>query len=447
MKAEGAPGARAEKLAIRVAGANHSRRLYGSKGAAWDRTLEALEAELSAFFEGGDHEVTLALLGDGLAVQGVPVEDPPSAVLRFVGQLKARDVEIVGFTPGVSAADLEALFAYLGGDAADVAAVEGEAWLEERGVEHVRIKHLRLGEVGGAQSFREVYFRSKRVLERQFARAAEDQEVSQGAISELARALVDVVVAGETPLATLLAMKDRDDFAMVHAVNVATLVAAQASTLGLDEADMRPLVNAALTHDIGKTRVPDGVTRPGGRLGDRERALLQRHTIEGARLLADTEGPARLSPIVARFHHERRPPGDPGLLAVELCRLADVFDGVRSLRPFDDPASMRGALAFMARRMGPRFNPYLLSRFARLAGVGARGETGWLSSGEVARVLEPHPELAFHPKVEVIDRGEGALAAGTQLDLHDRLAEGPRYVPKLPKLFRDLEAQAVDDLG
>ena len=97
------------------------------------------------------------------------------------------------------------------------------------------------------------------------------------------------------------------------------------------------------------------------------------------------------------------------------------------------------------RRLGPRFNPYLLSRFARLTGVGAAGETGWLSTGEVVRILEPHPELAFHPVVQVVDPGEGRQPAGAQLDLAAQV--GLRFVPTLPRAFRDLEASAVDDLG
>ena len=70
--------AQARDLALRVAGANHSRRLYGSRGSAWMRTLESLEGRLAEFFTAGASEVTLALLADGLAVQGVPLADPPA---------------------------------------------------------------------------------------------------------------------------------------------------------------------------------------------------------------------------------------------------------------------------------------------------------------------------------------------------------------------------------
>lgn len=445
-----APGAALETwtrdLAVRVAGANHSRRLYGAKGQAWQRTLHGVVEALQGVFDEGVHEITVALLADGLAVQGVPVADPPSAVLRFVGQLKARDVEIVSLSPGVDGADLEALFTYLGGAAADVAGVKADTWLSERGVDRIRIRHLRLVAGEGVESFRDVYFRGRRVLQQQFAKAKAEGGVQTGAIAELARALVEVVLGSEAPLATLLALKDRDDFLMVHAVNVASLVAAQAHTLGLDEDDVQGMVSAALTHDIGKMRVPEAVLRPGGALSADARAALAKHTLEGARLLQEGFSRAALGPVVARFHHDPPLPGTPGLLAIELCRIADVFDGVRSLRPFDAPAGMAGALGFMARRMGARFNPYLLARFARLCGVGPAGARGWLSTGEIVQVLEPHPELAFHPRVRVLDAGEGTLPPGAERDLRDDFA-GARFVPKLERAFRDLRPDHVDDLG
>ena len=80
----------ARDVAIRVAGANHGRRLYGQRGQGWARTLAAVMEPLGALFEAGAQEVTLALLGDGLAVQGLPVTQPPSAVVRFVGQHRVQ---------------------------------------------------------------------------------------------------------------------------------------------------------------------------------------------------------------------------------------------------------------------------------------------------------------------------------------------------------------------
>lgn len=433
-------------LAVRVAGAYHNRRLYGHAGRGWSQTLDGLMSALGRLLQPNTAEVTLALLGDGIAVQGLPVGHPPSSVLRFVGQLKAKDVEIVSFLPGVDRADLEVLFTFFASSPAELAGTPGDSWLRERGVERIRIKHLRLVGGGGVESFRDVYFRGRRVLGQQFERAAADGAVSSGAVSELARSLVEVVLTPGAPVATLLALRDRDDFTLVHSVNVATLVGAQAGSLGLDEVDVQAMVSAALTHDIGKTRVPEAVLKQGGRMSAQDQARLDEHTVHGARLLLESSPQAGLSAVVAQFHHSPPRPDHPGLIAVELTRIADAFDGLRTLADFSDEAGMRGAVAFMWRRMGDRFNPYLLQRFATLVGLGQAGEEGRLETGEVVQVLAPHPELAFCPHVVVRDATHGRLKVGTEVDLAE-WEQGPRFVPELPVVYRGISSRDLDSLG
>lgn len=419
------------------------------KGAAWERTLAGLHAQVSRWFDVAEiEELTVGLLADGLAVMGVPIGDPPTSVLRLIGQLSRRDVEIVSMRRGCTVAELDTLFAYLSADAADVAAIKADSWLRERGVENIRIKHLALLRGSGVDSFRDVYWRSKRVLGREFRRVAERGEVQLGAITELARALQEVILDADTPIATLLALRDRDDFALVHSVNVATLVGVQASGLALDAAAAERLVTASLLHDIGKTRVPESILTRSAPLTPKERSLLDRHTVEGARVLFDASKD-HLAAVVALEHHTPRPKHEPGLLAVELCRIADAFDGVRTLWPFDDAGGMKAAVGYLVRRMGSRFNGYLLERFARLAGACREGDRVWLDTGEIVDVLEPHPELALHPRVRVLERRTGRLADGEEIDLasfaHDPAC--PYAVPPYPEALAALEPRALDDLG
>lgn len=443
-------GVDARDLAVRIAGANHSRRLYRSAGNAWERTLEALGRELERWFEAGTFdEITVALIGEGLAVMGVPIGEPPTSVLRLMAQLRQRDVEIIAIRRGFATSELDALFSYLGADAADVAGMRADGWLRERGVDNIRIKHLSLMHGSGVESFRDVYWRSKRVLGREFERAAERGNVHLGAVGELANALMSVILEADAPIATLLALRDRDDYALVHSVNVATLVGAQAGGMPLPVEDVERMVSAALVHDIGKTRVPDAILQKGGRLTPQEREILDRHTIEGAKLLADASGKDSLPMIVALEHHSPPPPDSPGLLVVELVRIADVFDGIRTLWPFDDRAGMRAAIGFMAGRLRERFNDYLLERFARMVGAFEVGETAWLDTGEVGKVLETHPELAFHPRVEIVERRDGRIDAGKKIDLgayaHDPRC--PRAFPPVPEGLGALDEDAIDDLG
>lgn len=431
----------ARDLASRLAGAAHSRRLYTSAGPAWERTLAALHHEMMRVL--GDHEeLTVGLLGESLAVAGVPVDHPPSAVERFVGVLKKRDVEIISFRRGFTAAELETLLSYMSADSADVAAVRADLWLRERGVEHIAIKHLKLMRGEGSDSFRDVYRRGGRDLRVEFERARRQGVVSFGAVAELAKALMEIVVQTEAPIATLLALRDRDDFSLVHSINVSVLVTAQASALGLNDQRVQEISSAALLHDIGKTKVPDAILTRRALLNSQEKALLARHTHEGARILLDTHGMDRLAPLVAAKHHD----GPSDLLPVELTRIADAFDVVRTLRPFDDRAGLKGAVTYLIRNLGHRFNPYLLERFAAMCRLFEAGEHTRLTTGEIVRIVEPHPELALHPVVEVLDRGRGRSDRGALADLAKNPDERS-ILPPVPTTLADLAVEEIDALG
>lgn len=439
-------------LAMRLAGACHSRRLYAPGSKAWENTVHALHGDVDAFFGASElEELTFALFEEGLAVAGLPILDPAPRVQRLMETLSRRDIEIVSVKRGCTASELETLLAFLTADAADVSGVRGNAWLRERGAERVEIKHLRITGGGGLQTFRDVYRMGRDVMAREFGRAAEHGHVDLGPIRELSSALLDLVFHSDTPIATLLALRERDDYNYVHSINVGMLVSCQAAAIGMPEDEVHEAAVAGLLHDIGKTVVPENILRSERPLTPSEIQILDTHTEEGARILYATQGAQRLAPLVAFEHHTRwdDPEASEPVVVTQLVALADCFDGIRTLRPFDDRESMRSALGYMLKLMRKRFNPYFLMRFATLCGLFLPGDHMLLSTGEVAEVIETHPEHALQPKVEIVDTREGSASVGTFLDL-SRHARGPssiRAVVPISSRFADIDPAEVDRLG
>ncbi|MEW6776446.1 MAG: HD domain-containing protein [Bdellovibrionota bacterium] len=445
----------ARDLAQRLAGAAHSRRLYAEGSPIWQKTIEALKQEVDKNFPDGEAaELTFALLGDGLAVGGVPVNNAPANVVRFVAQMKLRDIEIISLKRDCAFSDLETLLGYLAADAADVAAVKASTWLKERGVDRITVKHLKLtaGAAAGIESFRDVYRVGSQSLGREFRRAAETGTVDMAPLTDLAKSLFDLTVGSDAPVATLLALRDRDDYTFVHSLNVGTMAGCQAAALGLSENEIQEISLSGLLHDIGKTKVPDGVLQKRGPLNVEEKALLARHTIEGAKILFATQGAERFASVVANEHHlpaAGEPGKEPPILASQLVALADTFDTIRTLRPFDDREGMRQALAYMFEKLPGRFNPYLLGRFATMCGMFSPGDMVRLSTGEIGKVVRPHPESALHPTVEVTQTGGGRSPAGTQIDLTraGRGPDAPRLVLPLSGAIGQLDPKEIDWLG
>src|SRR4030095_11272601 len=86
-------------------------------------------------------------------------------------------------------------------------------------------------------------------------------------------------------------------------LNVATLSLRTAKRTASDAATTAAIGEAALLHDIGKTRIPLEVIRKPGALDKRERTLMESHTTYGAEILVEVDGLRPLTPTVALEHH------------------------------------------------------------------------------------------------------------------------------------------------
>jgi two-component system cell cycle response regulator len=102
----------------------------------------------------------------------------------------------------------------------------------------------------------------------------------------------------------LQALLERDPDLRDHLEGVADLAGAIGLRLGLTGKDHEELVVAARLHDLGKIAIPDAVLDKPGPLDAAERALIERHTIIGQRILAAAPGLQGVGTIV-RASHER----------------------------------------------------------------------------------------------------------------------------------------------
>jgi putative two-component system response regulator len=172
-----------------------------------------------------------------------------------------------------------------------------------------------------------------------------------------------------------LAAEYRDDLTGAHTRRVATTAAALARKLGLDGQTTRLVELAAPLHDIGKIGVPDAVLRKSGELDRDERAIMRRHTLIGARMLASSDSPVlKLAEEIALRHHERwdgagYPEGLSSYqipLAARIVAVADVFDALCCSRPYKPPWSIDKAVAEVAAGAGGQFDPDVVRAFEEL---------------------------------------------------------------------------------
>jgi putative nucleotidyltransferase with HDIG domain len=172
----------------------------------------------------------------------------------------------------------------------------------------------------------------------------------------------------------LLQLKEFDQYTTTHAINVAVLSMALAEALGLGARDVRAFGTAGLLHDIGKTRVPREILVKPGKLTEQERAVLDRHPIDGSRLILESDQHLGLAAAVAYEHHIMIDGGGyPRLhfrrdchVASRLVHVCDVFDALSTDRPYRAAWETERALEYIEERTGKEFDVEIARAFVAM---------------------------------------------------------------------------------
>jgi putative nucleotidyltransferase with HDIG domain len=188
------------------------------------------------------------------------------------------------------------------------------------------------------------------------------------------RALTVAMHGDQAMLVPLLKLRQVDEYTTTHALNVCVLTMALAEWLGLGARDVRAFGVAGLLHDIGKTAIPYEILTKKGAWGDRERQIMGRHPSEGARIIITSSPDLDLAAVVAYEHHIMiNGGGYPSFTfdrechrASRLVHVCDVYDALRSNRPYRDawPAAM--VLAYLEERSGYEFDGEAAHAFTQM---------------------------------------------------------------------------------
>lgn len=175
-------------------------------------------------------------------------------------------------------------------------------------------------------------------------------------------------------LIPLLRLKQFDQYTTTHALNVSVLTMALAESLGLSPTQVRAFGIAGLLHDLGKVKIPTEILNKPGKLTDEERQVMNSHTVEGARIILETEQRLDLAAVVAYEHHIRIDGGGyPGMRYARACHSAsnlvhvcDVFDALRTDRPYREAWSTERALQVIEQGAGPEFDEDIARAFIQM---------------------------------------------------------------------------------
>jgi putative nucleotidyltransferase with HDIG domain/PAS domain S-box-containing protein len=168
------------------------------------------------------------------------------------------------------------------------------------------------------------------------------------------------------------ALELRDIETEGHSRRVTEVTDRLARRMNYKKEDLVHIRRGALLHDIGKLGIPDAILHKPDKLSDSEWETMRQHPAIGYKLLSQIDflGPAL---DVVRYHHEkwdgsgypRGLDGDIIPLSARIFAIADVWDALRSDRPYRPAWDDERALEYIKSESGKHFDPEVVEAFLK----------------------------------------------------------------------------------
>lgn len=159
----------------------------------------------------------------------------------------------------------------------------------------------------------------------------------------------------------------KDKYTRGHSVRVANYSREIARRMGKSEEEQERIYRAALLHDVGKIRIPDGIINKPGKLTDEEYAFIKLHPVAGYHILKSFSK-GQIIATGAKYHHERYdgkgyPSGLVGENTPEHARIigvADAYDAMASNRSYRAALPQEVIRGELVAGKGTQFDPQIV---------------------------------------------------------------------------------------
>ncbi|MFO8057657.1 MAG: HD-GYP domain-containing protein, partial [bacterium] len=360
--------------------------------------------------------LSLGVMDEVLVFEGVPFYSSHVAIKEIQTRLEERNITAVEIFEGLTMAEFTAFIKLLMEPPAEFKE-EGNLChvLRKRGIHNIVSKDVKEVYSSAIEAVGEVL---------QEARLGKipRADKSKAAVADLKR----FVLSDHPALLALTLIKSYDTYLFNHSVNVSVLSLALAHGMGIPEDDVSDIGLAGLLHDIGKTITPKGIILKPGKLDDDEWKVMREHPEKGAEIVSKMEGVGELVTRLVKEHHvnfdmngyPELAPGETPHSYSKILTVADCYDAITTLRPYQKPFHPREAMKIMENLSGKVIDPKYYEEFVKVLGIYPIGSLVRLDSNEVAVVLETFAEAPLSPRIKVIfDESGNPLARTKEMDL------------------------------
>lgn len=207
----------------------------------------------------------------------------------------------------------------------------------------------------------------------------EDLEVRVGERTKELTEAYDSIILGWSR-----AMDSRDKETEGHTQRVAEMAVKIGRAMGLDEDAIQILYRGALLHDIGKIGIPDSILLKPGKLTDEEMEVMKSHTLLAYEMLKPVKF-LEESLCIPLCHHEKfdgtgYPLGlsaDQIPLLARIFAVADVWDALRSDRPYRRSWSEQKTREHIIQQSGTHFDPIVVDAYLSIEPIPHPSDDLW----------------------------------------------------------------------
>jgi HD-GYP domain-containing protein (c-di-GMP phosphodiesterase class II) len=371
-----------DRITALLTAAISNARLYATDHPQVHRYLKAAYNALDALLT-EQTEFTLLVIGKDLVINDQTLGTNGRHIAQLVALLRKSGISRISFSAGLQAGDLIAFVHELAGE-------KSNAVHSRRGIQLGQVEVRTPGADGASDdeaasqadgqmveaiaklaNLRDVKLEELKALYHQTRR---NEKIDIRSIDEMIKKFIGGFSRGINPLRLLAEIKSADEYTFTHVVNVCILTMGQAEALGFKGRHLYEIGIASALHDVGKQFIPSEIVNKPGKLTPEERKIIETHTIKGAQYLLGLDEIPKLAVLGALEHHIRYDgSGYPAIagdwepnIASQMIAIADMFDAMRSRRPYQDPKPQALILKIMREDSGTCFNPLLVDNFIKL---------------------------------------------------------------------------------
>ncbi len=204
-----------------------------------------------------------------------------------------------------------------------------------------------------------------------------DRQELQARVKSLLRVKLytDELERAEAVISSLaVSVEAKDSYTEAHCNRLSFYSVQVGRMFDLPHEQLRALRLGGTLHDVGKIGIPDAILNKKGRLTPEEFDIMRQHPVIGYNICKPLRSLRHVLPII-RHHHERfdgsgypdRLAGEDIALTARILTVVDVYDALRTKRPYKPAFDKKKALAILDEETGKGwYDTEVISRFNSL---------------------------------------------------------------------------------